>query len=248
MQNNREPTPAGQAGSTSTGHSTGPAAPAGARRTRVMLVDDHSVMRQGLAALINAQPDLEVCGEADGVQTALAVAREVRPDVALVDIAIKGGDGLELIKELRTKCPDVLCLVLSMHDEAVYAERAIRAGARGYVRKVEVAEELLSAIRRVLAGGMHVSDEVTASLMSRVGGRPGSASPVGQLSDRELQVLRCIGRGMSSREAAEELFISVKTVEAHREHIKQKLNLANSGDLLRYAIEFCQVDGGRPGR
>ena len=234
MSSNREPARASHPGD---------AAAAGRTRTRVMLVDDHSVMRQGLAALINAQPDLEVCGEADGVQPALAVARQVRPDIALVDIALKGGDGLELIKELRAKCPDVLCLVLSMHDEAVYAERAIRAGARGYVRKVEAAEQLLAAIRRVLAGGMHVSDEVTAGLMNRVGGRPGRASPVGQLSDRELQVLRCIGRGMSSREVAEELFISVKTVEAHREHIKEKLGLTNSGDLLRYAIEFCRVDG-----
>jgi DNA-binding NarL/FixJ family response regulator len=134
-------------------------------------------------------------------------------------------------------------LVLSMHDEAVYAERALRAGARGYVRKVEVAEGLMVAIRRVLAGEVHVSPQVTASVMNRVGGRAGDESPVGRLSDRELQVLRCIGRGLSSREVAEELFISVKTVETHREHLKEKLKLSGSGELLRYAIEFCRVGG-----
>jgi DNA-binding NarL/FixJ family response regulator len=218
-----------------------PAAPP--RRARVMLVDDHAIMRQGLAALIGSQPDMQVCGEADGVREALAAVRDAAPDVAVVDIAIKGGDGLELIRELGTKAPNVRCLVLSMHDEAVYAERALRAGARGYVRKDEVAEGLMVAIRRVLAGEVHVSPRVTACAMSRGGGRAGEASPVGRLSDRELQVLRCVGRGLSTREAAEELFISVKTVETHREHLKEKLNLSGSGELLRYAIEFCRVGG-----
>jgi DNA-binding NarL/FixJ family response regulator len=159
-----------------------------------------------------------------------------------VDISLNGGDGLELIKLMRAHHPDVLPLVLSMHDESVYAERALRAGARGYIRKVEAADRVMAAIRRVLEGEVFVSDRVAADLLNRVSGRSTSkAASVERLSDRELQVLRNIGAGMSSREIAEKLFISVKTVEAHREHIKQKLNLASSADLLRYAIEFCRV-------
>ena len=208
----------------------------------VLLVDDHSVMRQGLAALINAEPDLRVCGEADDVHQAMQVLQATRPGVALVDISLNGGDGLELIKLMRAHHPDVLALVLSMHDESVYAERALRAGARGYIRKVEAADRVMAAIRRVLEGEVFVSDRVAADLLNRVSGRSTSkAASVERLSDRELQVLRNIGAGMSSREIAEKLFISVKTVEAHREHIKQKLNLASSADLLRYAIEFCRV-------
>jgi DNA-binding NarL/FixJ family response regulator len=200
-------------------------------------------MRQGLAALINAEPGLYVCGEAENLHEALAVIAATRPKVALVDISLKGGNGLDLIKQLGARHPDVLPLVLSMHDESVYAERALHAGARGYIRKVEAAEQVMAAIRQVLEGKVYVSDQVAANLLNRVGGkRSRTGSSVDRLSDRELQVLRCIGRGMSSREIGDELFISVKTVEAHREHIKQKLGLPNSAELLRYAIEFCRVE------
>jgi DNA-binding NarL/FixJ family response regulator len=211
----------------------------------VVLVDDHSVMRQGLAALINAEPGLYVCGEAEDVHEAMEVIAATRPKVVLVDISLKGGgNGLELIKQICAHQPDVLPLVLSMHDEAVYAERALHAGARGYIRKVEAADKVMAAIRRVLEGKVYVSEQVAANLLNRVGGKsPRSGSSVDRLSDRELQVLRCIGRGMSSREIGDELFISVKTVEAHREHIKQKLSLPSSAELLRYAIEFCRVEG-----
>ena len=214
-------------------------------KIRVVLVDDHSVMRQGLATLINAEKDLLVCGEADGVQSALEVIARTRPRLALVDISLREGDGLELIRQIAGHHPQVLPLVLSMHDESVYAERALRAGARGYVRKVEVAETVMTAIRRVLAGEVYVSQGVAAGLINRVATGPHSepVSPLDRLSDRELQVLACIGRGMSNREIAEELFISVRTVEAHREHMKQKLNLPSSGELLRYAIEFSRVQG-----
>jgi DNA-binding NarL/FixJ family response regulator len=220
---------------------------AGARsaKTGVVLIDDHSIVRQGLASLIDAEADLTVLGEADGVQAALEVIRRTRPRVAVVDISLREGDGLELIRQMTSELPDVLPLVLSMHDESVYAERALRAGARGYVRKVAAAQTLLEAIRRVLAGEVYVSESVAASMLNRVAGtrRPEQLSPLERLSDREVQVLRLIGRGLSNREIAEELFISVKTVEAHREHVKQKLNLGSAGDLLRYAIDCCRVDG-----
>jgi DNA-binding NarL/FixJ family response regulator len=206
-------------------------------RTRVLLVDDHLVMRQGMAAMINEEPDLLVCGEADGVRSAITAAAETRPDVALVDLSIRDGDGLELVRELRRRFPDVRALVLSMYDEAVYAGRAIKAGARGYVMKAEAAKTVMAGIRAVLRGEVFLSPEM-ASRLNGSGRRRADVPPaaLGQLSDRELQVLRCIGRGLSTREVAEELFISVKTVEAHREHIKDKLGLAGSGELLRYAI------------
>jgi DNA-binding NarL/FixJ family response regulator len=219
----------------------------GSSRTRVLLVDDHPVMRQGMAAIINEEPDLVVCGEAEGVRTAIAAAAQTRPDVALVDLSVADGDGLELIRDLRNRFPDVRSLVLSMYDETVYAERALRAGARGYIMKAEAATTVMDAIRAVLRGEVYLSERMSARLGG--GHRPRRAaadvSPAGQesLSDRELQVLRCVGRGMSTREVAEELFISVKTVETHREHLKQKLGLVSSGELLRYAIEYNRLHG-----
>lgn len=219
--------------------------PTGSSKYRILLVDDHEVVRRGVASLINAEADLEVCGEADGVDSAVKAIRLNRPHLVLVDMSLKESDGLELLRRMSAEFPDVLALVLSMYDETVYAERALRAGAKGYVRKVEVAETVLSAIRRVLGGQVYVSDSVASGLLQRMSGGRGRASemPTERLSDRELQVLRFIGRGLANREIADELFISVKTVESHREHIKQKLNLASSGDLLRYAIEFSRLDG-----
>jgi DNA-binding NarL/FixJ family response regulator len=218
-------------------------------RTRVLLVDDHPLLRQGMAAIINEEPDLVVCGEADGVRSAIAVANESRPDVALIDLSIRDGDGLELLRELRNRFPDLRMLVLSMYDETVYAERALRAGARGYIMKAEAAKTVMTAIRRVLRGETYMSPQMSSRLTERdrlsvpaVGAateRCGSE----RLSDREMQVLRCVGRGLSTREIAEELFISVKTVEAHREHIKGKLSLRSSGELLRFAIEHSRVEG-----
>jgi DNA-binding NarL/FixJ family response regulator len=218
-------------------------------RTRVLLVDDHPVMRQGMAAIINEEPDLVVCGQADGVRDAIAAAAQTRPHVALVDLSVADGDGLELIRDLKTRFPDVRSLVLSMYDETVYAERALRAGALGYVMKAEAATTVMAAIRKVLRGETYLSPRMSAKLgaappraaLSRE--RSERASPPGldRLSDRELQVLRCVGRGMSTREIADELFISIKTVETHREHLKQKLALVSSGELLRYAIEHSRL-------
>ena len=224
-------------------------------RTRVLLVDDHPVMRQGMAAIINEEPDLVVCGEADGVRTAIAAATQTHPDVALVDLSVTDGDGLELIRDFKHRFPDLRTLVLSMFDETVYAERALRAGAGGYVMKAEAATTVMAAIRTVLKGHTYLSPRMSAKLtppLSRERSERATttATPIAnatkppgldRLSDRELQVLRCVGRGMSTREVAEELFISIKTVETHREHLKQKLNLVTSGELLRYAIEHNRL-------
>jgi DNA-binding NarL/FixJ family response regulator len=225
----------------------GPGAP-----VRVLLVDDHAFVRQGMAAIINEEPDLVVCGEADGVRSAITVAAQTRPDVALIDLAIRDGDGLELVRDMRNRFPDVRTLVLSMYDETVYAERALRAGASAYVMKAEAARTVMAAIRQVLEGKVYLSPRMSARLAERdrIRGRgrgtateSATAGGPDRLSDRELQVLRCVGRGLSTREIAEELFISVKTVETHREHIKAKLGLVSSGDLLRYAIEHGRLDG-----
>ena len=214
-------------------------------KTRLLLVDDHAVMRHGLAALFNEEPDLRVCGEAESAAQALDLLATTEVDVAVVDISLKGSDGLELIRQISSLHPRVLSLVLSMYDESVYAERALRAGARGYVRKAEAADTVMTAVRRVLKGDTYVSESVASQFVKRVaGGRaPADPSGVGRLSDRELQVLRQIGRGMGNREIADDLCISVKTVEAHREHIKRKLSLPTAGDLLRYAIHFAKSEG-----
>lgn len=219
-------------------------APQNSGKVRVLLVDDHIVLRQGMAAMINEEPDLEVCGEADGVREAIRVADQTRPDVALVDLSIRDGDGLELIKELKRRFPETRALVLSMYDEAVYAERALRAGARGYVMKAEAATSVMAGIRSILRGEVYLSRAMAARLAEGRAAEGGASdAAAGGLSDRELQVLRCVGRGMSTREIGEELFISGKTVEAHREHIKEKLNLVSSGELLRYAIEHNRLHG-----
>ncbi len=216
------------------------------RKTRVLLVDDHVILRQGLALMINDQADMLVCGEADGVRSALDAARATNPDVAVVDLSIRDGDGLELLKALRDQFPHVQTLVLSMFDEAVYAERALHAGALGYIMKAEAVDNVLTGIRRIVGGGKFISPSLCERLgrgsQAGVGdaGGASAAAPtaISKLSDRELQVLRRIGCGLSTREIAEELFISIKTVETHREHLKQKLSLADSGELLRYAISY----------
>ena len=215
------------------------------RKTRLLLVDDHAVMRHGLAALVNEEPDLQVCGEAESAAEALALLASTPVDVAVVDISLKGSDGLELIRQISSQYPGILSLVLSMYDESVYAERALRAGARGYVRKAEAADTVMTAVRRILSGDTYVSEAVAAQFVKRVaGGRaPAHASGVEALSDRELQILRHIGQGMSNREIADLLFISIKTVETHREHMKRKLSLPTAGDLLRYAIQFTRSQG-----
>lgn len=225
---------------------SGAGAGMGARagKAGVVVVDDHAMVRQGLAALVNAEADLVVLGEAEGAEQALGVIAATEPALVVVDLSLKDGDGLELIRQIRERWPGVLTLVLSMYDENVFAERALRAGARGYVRKVDVAQTVLAAMRKVLAGEVYLSPGAAGRVVAQVVGqhRPAQLrSGIERLSERELQVLQRIGRGLSNREIAADLFISVKTVETHREHLKQKLELPSSGDLLRYAIEFERI-------
>jgi DNA-binding NarL/FixJ family response regulator len=209
-----------------------------ARKSKVFLVDDHPILRQGLGKLINDQPDLAVCGEAEGPSDALEGIGRTKPDLVLMDLSLAGGDGIELCRQLQDRFNGVPVLVISMHDESLYAERCLRAGAMGYVMKQESPATVTAAIRKVLSGNIHLSDPMSAKLLRNLAGaRNADTSPLERLSDRELEIFRLIGRGLSVRAIAEQLFLSPKTVEAHKEHIKQKLNLKTSNELLQYAIE-----------
>ena len=211
-------------------------------KARVVLVDDHAIVRQGLAELIDDQDDLSFAGEADSPPLAMKVLAEMKPDVVVIDITLNNGDGIELCHQVHERWTDLPILVLSMHDEALYAERALRAGALGYVMKQAPQETVMDAIRRVLKGETYLSEKMSAKLLRSFTGSRGAsadpdASPLERLSDRELQVFRLIGQGRSVKDIADTLFLSPKTVETHKEHIKQKLKLASSNELLRYAIE-----------
>ncbi|MGH7770377.1 MAG: response regulator [Candidatus Binatia bacterium] len=208
----------------------------------ILLVDDHPIVLEGLKQLIEQQSDLMVCGElADGRAT-LQTVDKLRPDLAIIDISLKGVNGLEVIKALREQCPDLPVLALSMHDETLYAERALRAGANGYVMKQEATKNLLNAVRQLLDGGMYLSENVTAKLLSRMAKvKPGAKrSALEGLSDRELQVFHLIGQGVGTRKIAETLRLSVKTIESHRENIKRKLKLEDAAALVQHAVSWHQ--------
>ena len=213
-------------------------APSTREKRRIFLVDDHPIVRQGLALLINNEPDLAVIGEGEDAYGALHLIREKKPDVVLLDVSLRDSDGIELLKELKSYNPDLPVLMLSMHDESLYAERALRAGARGYVMKQEAPQVLLSAIRKVLDGDVYVSERMSATLLQRmIGGKKAAGGlPMDRLTDRELEIFRMIGSGLSVKQIAQKLFLSAKTVEAHREHMKEKLSLKSSAELLRFAI------------
>jgi DNA-binding NarL/FixJ family response regulator len=211
-------------------------------RRKVLIVDDHPIVRQGLRLMIDEEPDLRVCGEAQSEREARVAIRELEPDVVIVDISLAQGDGLELVRDVHAHHPELPMLVLSMHDELIYAERLLAAGASGYIMKHAASDQLLVALRRVLAGGRYLSESLAENLERA---RTGTASagrersdPIERLSNRELQVLSLIGRGQSSREAADRLGLSVKTVETHRQSLKRKLNLATNAQLLQYAINW----------
>lgn len=216
--------------------------------TRVLLVDDHPVVRQGLAQLINGESDMEVCGQAESASEALKEIKEEQPDAAVVDISLKDSNGIELIKDLKVRYPQLPVLVLSMHDESFYAERCLRAGARGYITKEEAIETVLTAIRRVLSGDLYLSENMASKMLSVFvsGGRSAAGSDVERLSDRELEVFELIGLGYQTREVAERLHLSVKTIDSHRANIKRKLGLANATELLQHAIQWvqCERNGG----
>jgi len=216
------------------------------RKSSVVIVDDHPIVRKGLAELINQEEDFEVCGEAEDEGGAIGVIESRRPDVAIVDISLKGGSGLDLIKSVKTRFPEVTVLVLSMHDETLYAERVLRAGARGYIMKQVAPDRVVLALRQVLQGKIYVSDAVAARMLHQfVEGRAAAGgSPLDRLSNRELEVFQLIGRGNTTRQIAEKLRLSVKTVESHREHIKEKLSLPNAPELIRHAVQWLQEDGG----
>jgi DNA-binding NarL/FixJ family response regulator len=211
------------------------------KRYSVLLIDDHPIVRQGLSQLINQEPDLHVSCEAASAREALEILAKETPDIAIVDIALEDRSGIELIKDLRNRNPNLPVLALSMHDEALYAERALRAGAKGYIMKQEATEQVMNAIRKVLEGQIYVSEKMAARLLDQfVGAKPGEDdSPLGRLSDRELEIFSMIGRGLGTREIANKLFLSIKTVEAHREHIKEKLKLKSGTELMRMAVQYA---------
>jgi DNA-binding NarL/FixJ family response regulator len=211
-----------------------------AAKKRILLVDDHPIVRQGMALFINREDDLNVCGEAEDALSALHAIPACRPDLVIVDISLNGPDGLDLLKSIRIQYPGLPVLILSMHDELIYAERALRAGANGYIMKQEATEKVLVAVRRILHQEVYVSDRVANKMLQMyiTGSTSTKQSPVAGLSDRELEVFRLIGEGHSTRQIAEELHLSVKTVESYQAHIKEKLSLRSARELVQHAIQW----------
>ena len=211
-----------------------------AKKKMVFVVDDHPIVRQGLTLLINQESDLTVCGEAEEMYSALSAILAVRPDILIVDISLNGPDGLELLKNIRINSPRLPVLILSMHDESIYAERALRAGANGYIMKQEATEKVLVALRRILSGEIYVSEKIANSMLQHYvrGANPSVHSSVSELTDRELEVFRLIGEGHGTRQIAEALHLSVKTVESYQAHIKEKLSLRSSRELMQRAIQW----------
>lgn len=207
---------------------------------RVLIIDDHPIVRRGLGQLIDKAPDLELCGEADSPEAALEAVERLHPDVAVADLSFEGLDGMELIKDLKIRHPKLPVLVLSIHDESFYAQRSLKAGAMGYLMKQEAVDRVLEGIRAVHRGRVFLSDRMSQLLLSRATGgvNAGTAYGAESLTDRELEVLRLIGEGRSTREIAEQLHLSIKTIETHRENIKQKLRLENASQLIQYAVRF----------
>ena len=216
-------------------------------RKNIFIVDDHPVFREGLCGVIRREGDLTVCGEADGAAQALTAIERLNPDLALVDIGLPGRSGLELIKDLRAARPDNAVLVISMHDEALYAERVLRAGGRGYIMKQEGPEKILQAIRLVLAGQIYLSSKMSVRILDTFSGRHNrGGSPISRLTDRELEILQLVGQGKDSHEIARQLNLSYKTVDAHRGHIKEKLELRNHTELISYAARWIEAQPQAP--
>lgn len=213
------------------------------QKNRIFIVDDHPIVRRGLGQLINQEDDLVICGEADNAETALELLKKVKPDLAIVDISLRGIDGIELTKLIKARFDSIPVLVVSMHDESLFAERALKVGARGYIMKQEAIEKMMEAIRKVLRGELYVSERVSANIVKRfVDGRAeGVSSPEELLSDRELEVFQLIGQGFATRQIADQLHVSVKTVEAYRANIKEKLNLKNATELIKHAVHWTET-------
>jgi DNA-binding NarL/FixJ family response regulator len=218
-----------------------------AAKKKILIVDDHPMMREGLAQLINHESDLVAAFEADTAGEALNLVTKNKPDLVLADIGLPDKNGLELIKDIQALHPELPVLVVSMHEESLYAERVLRAGGRGYIMKQEGGKKLMQAIRAVLAGQTYVSEKISARIIDLFSGRrrKETASPVEQLSDREFEVFRLIGEGKATREIAAQLHISVKTVEVHRTNIKKKLKLTRATELVRSAIRWVEAQNPR---
>ena len=212
------------------------------QKHKIFIVDDHPIVRKGLTQLINQEADLVVCGEAESAHEALDVLKKLKPDLAIVDISLQGIDGIELIKTMKVRYADLPVLVVSMHDESIFAERALRAGARGYIMKQEAIEKMMEAIRRVLKGDIYISGRVSENIVRRFidGKTEAPSSPVEVLSDRELEVFQLIGQGYKTSKIAQELHLSIKTVESYRANIKEKLNLKNAAELMKHAIHWVE--------
>lgn len=210
------------------------------KTVRIVLVDDHSLVREGLVELVDSQEDLEVCGEAADSATALSMIRKLKPDLVIVDLMLRDGSGIELIKQAIAVDSSVKFLVCSMQDEELFAERVLAAGAMGYVSKQEPSRMVLEAIRRVLTGRIYTSEEVADRVLRRSTGssRLRDQSPIDALSDRELEVLSLLGQGLNTRDIAERLELSTKTIDTYREHLKKKLDLTNANELLRFAVAW----------
>jgi DNA-binding NarL/FixJ family response regulator len=215
-------------------------------KRRILIIDDHPMMRQGLAQLINNEPDLVVCSEADTAAQALQILTAKKPDLVLADISLPDKNGIEMIKDMLALCPGAQILVVSMHDETLYAERVLRAGGRGYIMKQEGGRKLMLAIRQVLSGQIYVSEKMSSKILELFSGKRahGASSPVEQLTDREFEVFRLIGQGKGTREIASLLHLSVKTVEVHKANIKDKLELTSATDLVLFAIRWTEAQGG----
>jgi DNA-binding NarL/FixJ family response regulator len=211
-------------------------------KKRIFIVDDHPMMRQGLAQLIGAEKDLMVCGESENAERAVGAVKDVKPDLVLADISLPGKNGLELIKDFQAVQPGLPVLVISMHDESLYAERVLRAGGRGYIMKQEGGKKLMQAIRQVLEGKVYVSEKMSAEILEIFSGRRAGSesSPVEKLTDREFEVFQLISQGKGTRDIAEKLHLSVKTVEVHRVNIKAKLKIKSPSEFIRYAVRWAE--------
>ena len=211
-------------------------------KKHVFIIDDHPVFREGLVGLVRREPGLAVCGEADNAPQALTALERSSPNLVLADISLPGKSGLELIKDILAIRPETAILVISMHDETLYAERVLRAGARGYIMKQEGPDKILQAIRHVLGGQIAVSPRMSVRLLDSLSGRRGkNNSPISRLTDREFEILQLIGRGKDSRDIARQLNLSTKTVDAHRGHLKEKLDLKNGTELICYAARWVET-------
>ena len=214
------------------------------KKTQVLIVDDHPVIRDGLVAIINHERDLNVCGQAEDAYTALKVVAELKPDIVVTDISLKSSDGIELTKNIKAGHPALPVIILSVHDESLYAERALLAGAKAYLMKDKVSENIIKAIRTVLTGEIYVSDAILKKFLHKIAGdKAGTAkTPIESLSDREFEIFRLIGEGVKASQMAKQLHLSIKTIETYRSRIKEKLNLPNASQLLQYSIRWAKAE------